>query len=144
MADIELVIKIPEEVYDFTMGAKTARFYNTEYYVNLILKGTPLPKGHGRLIDADYLREDFKASNKISFAERMDISCIVDHAPTIIEADKENEIKENNYFNEKESLYDELEHYLEKHSVGELLRTVASVVGKKIAKMEMAVDKDNK
>jgi len=35
------------------------------------------------------LREDFKASKRISFAERMDISCIVDHAPIIIEADKE-------------------------------------------------------
>ena len=39
---MKLIIDIPEEVYDFTMGAKTARFYNTEYYVNLILKGTPL------------------------------------------------------------------------------------------------------
>ena len=63
-----------------------------EHYANnieeAIANGTPLPKGHGRLIDADYLREDFKASKKISFAERMDISCIVDHVPTIIEADR--------------------------------------------------------
>lgn len=55
---------------------------------------------------------------------------------------------ENKYFNEKEELYDELEHYLERHPVGELLQTVASVVGKKVAKMEikmkMAVDKENK
>ena len=49
---------------------------------------------------------------------------------------------ENKYFNEKEELYDELEHYLDKHSVGELLRTVASVVGKKVAKMEMKEDKE--
>ena len=54
-----------------------------------IMNGTPLPEHHGRLIDADELREDFKTSKKISFVERMDISCIVDHAPTIIEADRE-------------------------------------------------------
>lgn len=39
---MKLIIDIPEKVYDFTMGAKTARFYNAEYYVNLILNGTPL------------------------------------------------------------------------------------------------------
>ena len=49
---------------------------------------TQLPEDHGDLVDRDALREDFKTSKKISFAERMDISCIVDHAPTIIEADK--------------------------------------------------------
>ena len=36
-----------------------------------------------RLIDADALREDFKASKVITFAERMKIACIVDHAPTV-------------------------------------------------------------
>ena len=87
MADIELVIKIPEE--DFERCKKKFQM-NLNIMAYAITKGTPLPKGHGRLIDADYLREDFKASKKISFAERMDISCIVDHAPTIIEADKEN------------------------------------------------------
>ena len=82
MADIELVIKVPEEDYEYLKS------HNKDGLYNAILKGTPLPKGHGRLIDADYLREDFKTSKKISFAERMNIACIVDHAPTIIEADK--------------------------------------------------------
>ena len=90
MADIELVIKIPEseipkqqdiiEIPLHFIDGKVCEAGGYEFDV--------LPKGHGKLIDADCLREDFKASKKISFAERMDISCIVDHAETIIEADK--------------------------------------------------------
>ena len=88
MADIELVIKIPEEVYDFTKSAKTARTYNAEYYVNLILNGKPLPKGHGRLIDADKINFDsnyFYNGDDTIIAEET-----INDIPTIIDADKEN------------------------------------------------------
>lgn len=85
MADIELVIKIPEEVYDFTMGAKTARFYNTEYYVNLILKGTPLPKGHGVLID----RSEVIKSLLDYYNGKKTIGQCIDDVPTIIEKESE-------------------------------------------------------
>ena len=84
MADIELVIKVPECFYEYCKTQEDA----TE--IQLAVKnGVPLPKGHGDLIDRKYLIEDFKTSKKISFAERMDISCIVDHALTIIEAESE-------------------------------------------------------
>ena len=106
---MKIVIEIPKEFEDHfnsdrfedslariasdieSFGFRLAGRYEKETITMLreaFKKGTPLPEGHGRLIDADYLREDFKASKKISFAERMDISCIVDHAPTIIEADR--------------------------------------------------------
>ena len=75
MTDMELVIKIDEKLYS---DMKSLPF--TTFTEDVIINGTPLPKGHGRLIDA---------------AERMDISCIVDHAPTIIDADvAESEDKE--------------------------------------------------
>lgn len=47
-----------------------------------VLNGTPLPKGHGRLIDADALnRKDVNCANvPMNF---------IDTAETIIEADKE-------------------------------------------------------
>lgn len=80
---MKLVIDIHKKDYQSILNSGQVPYG----VVCAIMNGTPLPKGHGRLIDADYLREDFKASKKISFAERMDISCIVDHAPTIIEAD---------------------------------------------------------
>ena len=85
---MKLIIDIDDDYYELVKH--DVEIYHNDFLpFRLIAKGTPLPKGHGRLIDADYLREDFKASKKISFAERMDISCIVDHAPTIIETDKE-------------------------------------------------------
>ena len=77
MADVELVIKIPEDMYKLISedkyGVHQGRIYN------MIRNGTPLPKGHGRLIDADALvaKGDVTESYLNIFA------------PTIIEADKE-------------------------------------------------------
>lgn len=51
--------------------------------------GTPLPKGHGRLIDADALYN----STKLCHTEEDGTACVewreINDAPTIIEADKE-------------------------------------------------------
>lgn len=87
---MKIVIDIDDNIYTrlFDNGVPidlTTTINDAEAIATAIRNGTPLPERHGRLIDADYLREDFKASKKISFAERMDISCIVDHSPTIIE-----------------------------------------------------------
>lgn len=48
-----------------------------------IKNGTPLPKGHGRLIDADALKDEWKEG----FHRKM-VEALMDDAPTIIEADK--------------------------------------------------------
>ena len=85
MNRMEIVIKIPESTYKYLGELVDAGEEPLGYFERIIMRGTPLPEHHGRLIDADDLREDFKNSKKISFVERMDISCIVDHAPTIIE-----------------------------------------------------------
>lgn len=83
---VELVIKIPKELYETYKGRPPMLGdAGMDMIAQSIANGIPLPEHHGRLIDADDLREDFKTSKKISFVERMDISCIVDHAPTIIE-----------------------------------------------------------
>lgn len=89
MADIELVIKISEEDYKTLVNINDSRLSSMIARMHLfdaITNGTPLPKGHGRLIDADYFRED-SIFDIIPFAQRMNIECVVDHAPTIIEAD---------------------------------------------------------
>ena len=52
-----------------------------DYFALIIANGTPLPKGHGRLIDADTLWDSYH-SNDYDFYEALD------DAPTIIEADK--------------------------------------------------------
>jgi hypothetical protein len=75
MRDIELIIKIPAETYEYWKKHKY------EYVLaEAIAKGIPLPKGHGRLIDADY---------KVSSDGRTIDTICGYMAPTIIEADKE-------------------------------------------------------
>lgn len=83
MADIELVIKIPEVVYQEIMKNNNANFIKTHY----IKDGTPLPKGHSDLIDRDELIE-WCESNDDKLMNDYYIKHI-ESAQTIIEADKE-------------------------------------------------------
>lgn len=92
---MKIVIDISKSIIEHLKdGSFGARIEDKAALVDAVMNGTPLPKGHGDLVDRKDLIEDFKDSKKISFAERMDISCIVDHAQTIIEADTESEGKE--------------------------------------------------
>lgn len=87
---MQIVIDIPEELYKNVVERTKMGYVGSDVWI-AVANGKPLPKGHGRLIDVDALREDFKTSRKITFAELLHIACIVDHAPIIIEADKESE-----------------------------------------------------
>lgn len=87
MADIELVIKIPEETYEYWKEHKY------EYVLSeAIANGIPLPKGHGALKDADKLLETWYDDfcEFMTQAELDSMNNIIKKAPTIIEADKEN------------------------------------------------------
>lgn len=63
MAYIELVIKIPEEYYK-AIKAIPEYQYTTDMLI--IRNGIPLPKGHGRLIDADTLKKDDEVTEWLS------------------------------------------------------------------------------
>lgn len=91
---MKIVIDIPEEMY---LYAKADMLCGTEVLVSAIKNGTPLPKGHGRMIDVDKMISDFVDSKAISIAERFKIANIVEHQKAIIEADKE---EQNNGGNE--------------------------------------------
>ena len=88
MADIELVIKIPKEL------AEKGHWYTDEEMWTVIeaaQNGTPLPKGHGRLIDAgeyvDVLNNaQIEGLNTYEGLGRAKELLIETH--TIIEADK--------------------------------------------------------
>ena len=71
---MQIVIDIPDRIYKINQN-RTLNIMDTEMIRNAIRKGTPLPKGHGRLIDADDVT-DFEGHY------------ITTDAPTIIEADK--------------------------------------------------------
>lgn len=79
---MKVVIDIPENEYRLIKEIYEKNDIVESTY-SYIYHGTPLPKGHGRLIDADALWKKwvFDAIGKQE----------IDEAPTIIEADKESE-----------------------------------------------------
>lgn len=100
MADIELVIKIPEKVYNALMHAEFDANLVVDEMKKSIASGTPLPKGHGDLIDRSKLVVELecgiRAGNyeegyeKYEHINSMD-DCVdaVQYADTVLEADKE-------------------------------------------------------
>lgn len=104
MADIELVIKISEELYESYKGRPPMLGdAGMDMIAQSIANGTLLPKRHGRLIDADYLKDvillhNFHGNNKniVPYEDRKgyrlrdrEVEEAVINAPTIIGADKE-------------------------------------------------------
>lgn len=92
MADIELVIKIPEEDYlVYSELSEKEKANELTYYEKIIANGTPLPKEYGRLIDADKLLETWYDDfcKFMTQAELNSMNNIIKNAPTIIEANKE-------------------------------------------------------
>lgn len=93
----EIVIKIEEETYNRIMNGWMP-LYKAVNLMENVQKGTPLPKGHGRLGDLDALEQDMingiKAGNyedgydNYSHINNMDdcVEC-VKYADTIIKAD---------------------------------------------------------
>ncbi|MBP5420856.1 MAG: hypothetical protein J6Y78_00285 [Paludibacteraceae bacterium] len=86
MADIELVIKIPEAEYELIVNDEACGL-NT--LTRAIAKGTQLPKGHGDLIDKSNLLTitDYDGENEKTYVLYEEI----EDAQPIIKADKESE-----------------------------------------------------
>lgn len=82
---MQIVIDIPEEYYEAIMKIPV---YQSTADMLIIKNGTPLPKGHGRLIDAEVLC-DYFWNNKSKLYTHKDLRIVIDNAPTIIEAEKE-------------------------------------------------------
>ena len=87
---MKLVIEIDENEY---IGIKSFPNSNTSYPWTLHLydavrNGTPLPKGHGDLIDRSLLSPDSDYEDGLFYAVSIGQ---INGVPTIIEADKENE-----------------------------------------------------
>lgn len=59
MSEIELVVKIPEEEYEMIVNSEDCGLHTL---TRAVARGTILPKGHGRLIDADALVDTLGAS----------------------------------------------------------------------------------
>jgi len=101
MADIELVIKISEE--DYKIMKHNIAINNPlcplsqEEMVSKVANGTPLPKCHGAIVDLKQVIrveiEEFHTCKKMVWNNNPKINNTLLYmvAPTIIEADKEDE-----------------------------------------------------
>ena len=92
MSDIELVIKISEEKYKWIKENNPKADKNS--VVGVIVHGTPLPKGHGRIMDVDKVikkmeeREE-KLKDDRSMWETAGVETALDmFGETIIEVDR--------------------------------------------------------
>ena len=80
---MQIVIEIDEENYEKNKYGRCP----VAVMRKSIRNGTPLPKGHGRLIDADELKKHkYHDSNRFENAVAV---AQIDWSDTIIEADKE-------------------------------------------------------
>jgi hypothetical protein len=78
---MKVVIDIDENLYIRLFDNGVDNYDDAVDMAKAIRKGTPLPKGHGRLVDADALYDQFEYAD-------YDFEKTMEYAPTIIEADK--------------------------------------------------------
>ena len=85
MSDIELVIKLPEEIRIKITRTGLNILSDDEIKIvdEAIQIGKPIPKGHGRLIDVDKLKCIYPDDIKFHHA--------LHHSKTVVKADKEQE-----------------------------------------------------
>lgn len=82
---IKLIIDIPEKIYN---DIKSKNEHGLIF--NAVKNGTPLPKGHGDLIDRRELKKEVYTTTEWNGdIHRIIYEASVDDVPTIIEADKE-------------------------------------------------------
>lgn len=89
---MQVLIDINDDLYVrlFDNGGNNVMDMRRAYIA--IRKGTVLPKGHGRLVDADVIDDNIYDLTRGMDLNYNQIISVLDGAPTIIPADKENEI----------------------------------------------------
>ena len=96
---MEIVIDIPEEMYKEYISVNLGRGNGkniTYNLLNAIKKGTPLPEGHGRLIDEQHIIDRFKPVEKFEYW-RIGLDGLINvlsDEPTIIEGSKDKMTRE--------------------------------------------------
>ena len=83
---MQIVIDIDDNLYTRLFDNGVDNYNDIFDMVKAIRKGQPLPKGHGRLIDADKLNPDSDYEDGIFYAVSIGQ---IDGAETIIEAESE-------------------------------------------------------
>ena len=100
---MKLVIEMPTEQYKRIVKAPEIDFNEAVEDRNILVKaiqnGTPLPEGHGKLVDVNSIPEEDRNitvksllyPGTIAYAGAINLGEYVNNLPTIIEADTESE-----------------------------------------------------
>lgn len=96
---MQLVINIDDELYEIIKNPnKLETMYHVGRLCEAVRNGTPLPKGHGDLIDRDELKA--KYSGWYNLCNDKSICAVetkeIDWMPPIIEKDKESVVEDGN------------------------------------------------
>lgn len=88
---MQIVIKITDTLYEgiLKVNNKTGGYWDKSFdgvLCRAISNGTPLPKGHGRLIDADKLRAEYTKPHLVGYDEIIED---IDRQPTVVESEDE-------------------------------------------------------
>lgn len=79
---MQIVIDISEEEYEVIVNSEDCGLHTL---TRAIANGTPLPKGHGRLIDADELKKIIQ-ENDVLYMRGFNVRlCDINNAPTVLE-----------------------------------------------------------
>lgn len=85
----EIVIKLTDDMYQ---AVKDGTWCGNELWWNALKNGTPLPKGHGKLIDSNILKRHIDKLPCLpdgNFAgNHSALKALINMQPTIVEADK--------------------------------------------------------
>ena len=85
---MQIVINLDKWLYKYAKR-HTLTHGEIDEICNAIASGTPLPKEHGRLIDADELKLGIINEHFESFADYESVIDYINSAPTIIESESE-------------------------------------------------------
>lgn len=92
---MQIVIDIPDGVYEVCRACEMISINEKDIVggilSNAVAQGTLLPKGHGRLIDADELYDSFidgREGYDCHTWSRIEIGDLIEDTPTIVPADK--------------------------------------------------------
>jgi len=85
MNKVQVVIEVGEKTYEDIMYDYEHKPQNLTFLDKVIVNGTPLPKGHGRLIDENQLIKEIRDDIVGNFDN---LEYWLSAADTIVEADK--------------------------------------------------------
>ena len=74
---IDIDEKVREHILDLANDGKEIPLGINAHMIRAIANGTPLPKGHGRLVDYDEIKVEEDVYNQ----------CFIVNAPTVLDAD---------------------------------------------------------